>query len=661
MSPSRSIKLFGTEEPAGELTMLKAGPLEASLDAGNLRYIKVGGKEALRAIAFLARDRNWGTYGPDISDLKIDQNDDRFVVTYDAVCRDDEQAFRYLARIEGRADGSLTFEADGEALTDFVTNRTGFVVLHPLEGVVGQPVTVEHTDGRIEESTFPERVDPACPFQDVRTLTHAIMPGVKVVCRMEGDAFEMEDHRNWMDASYKTYVRPLALPWPYTYAKGEKSPQRVTLKLEGAPTGASASAGPGIAVSVGGPSGNVVPRVGLAAPAEHLDAAMTHAAPLKAAGPGFVVCHFDARKGHDASVMQAHAKLGAALGAELVLEAVVPCVDADGNPSADPAILARDMATVRDAAAGVAFARVAVSPASDLKSTLPGSVFPPAPSWEELFAAARGAFPGAVVGGGMFSYFTELNRKRPPAGLLDFICHTGLPIVHAGDDISMTETLEALPSQFNSVRAFGGGEPYWIFPTAVSMRDNPYGAAPAENPKNIRQAMNRVDPRERGLIGAAWYCGYLARAAQAGVDAVTLAAVAGPSGIVYTKQDHAQPWFDGAGAAVYPHYHVIAGHAALQGAAVHAVAISDPRSVQALAASGPDGASLWLCNLTGEPQTVQLSGLKGPTQVLSLDEDSFEAACRDPGWRSAAPRRSLDGDTLTLGAYSIAELHCGGF
>ena len=214
MSPSRSIKLFGTEEPAGELTMLKAGPLEASLDAGNLRYIKVGGKEALRAIAFLARDRNWGTYGPDITDLKIDQNDDRFVVTYDAVCRDDEQAFRYLARIEGRADGSLTFEADGEALTDFVTNRTGFVVLHPLEGVVGQPVTVEHTDGRIEESTFPERVDPACPFQDVRTLTHAIMPGVKVVCRMEGDAFEMEDHRNWMDASYKTYVRPLALPWP---------------------------------------------------------------------------------------------------------------------------------------------------------------------------------------------------------------------------------------------------------------------------------------------------------------------------------------------------------------------------------------------------------------------------------------------------------------
>ncbi|RPH73442.1 MAG: hypothetical protein EHM88_24080, partial [Candidatus Rokuibacteriota bacterium] len=51
-------------------------------------------------------------------------------------------------------------------------------------------------------------------------------------------------------------------------------------------------------------------------------------------------------------------------------------------------------------------------------STLPGSKFPPAPGWAEINAAARKAFPGVPVGGGMFSYFTELNRKRPPADLL---------------------------------------------------------------------------------------------------------------------------------------------------------------------------------------------------------------------------------------------------
>ncbi len=661
MTPSRSIRLFGTEEPVSEPVALKAGPLEASLDAGNLRYIRVGGNEALRAIAFLVRDRNWGTYSAEISDLRVEQAADRFFVTYDAVCRDAAQSLRYRARIEGRADGSLTFEADCEALGDFVTNRTGFVVLHPLDGVVGRPVSVEHTDGSIVESTFPELIDPACPFHDVRALSHTIASGVRVTCRMEGDAYEMEDHRNWMDASYKTYIRPLARPWPYQFAKGEAFSQRVAMTVTGETAAVEASDSPDITVTVGGPTGHTMPRIGLAAPSGHLDAALRHADKLKAAEVGFLVCHFDPRKGDDAAVMQAHGRLGAALGAELVLEAIVPCLDADGKPTADPSILKRDMAAVREAAGDVPFASVAVSPATDLGCTLPGSIFPPAPTWKELFAAARESFPSALVGGGMFSYFTELNRKRPPADALDFICHTGLPIVHAGDDISFIETLEALPSIFNSVRAFAGGKPYWIFPTAISMRDNPYGAAPAENPDNIRQAMNRVDPRERGLIGAAWYAGYLARAARAGLDAVTLAAVAGPSGIVCTRQDHQQPWFDDSDAQVYPPYHVIAGHAAAQGCEVHAVDVSAPGSIQALAVSGPDGARLWITNLTASPRTVRLSGVEGASDILSLDEDSFKAACRDADWRNTAPLSSVSADTVTLGAYAVAEIRCGGF
>ena len=95
-------------------------------------------------------------------------------------------------------------------------------------------------------------------------------------------------------------------------------------------------------------------------------------------------------------------------------------------------------------------ARIAVSPACDLKCTLPGSVWPKAPAWAELAAAARAAFPGIPIGGGMFSYFTELNRKRPPAGLFDFVGHTICPLVHAGDDLSLTEGLEALPYIFAS-------------------------------------------------------------------------------------------------------------------------------------------------------------------------------------------------------------------
>lgn len=659
MTVPQSVKLFGTEEPVADPVILSAGPLEATFDAGNLRYIRVGGVEALRGVAFLVRDRNWGTYNPALSNLVIEQDETGFVVTYDAECGDADQSLRYAARIEGRADGSLSFSSKGETLSDFLTARTGFVVLHPLAGIVGEPVLVEHTDGSKVESRFPERIDPMCPFQDVRALTHQVSPGVNLVCRMEGDAFEMEDHRNWMDASYKTYSRPLALPWPFTMERGEKIAQRVDLSLEGALAGiSSAQSAEPVSVIVGSSKGHAMPRIGLAAPAEYLDDASAHADLLRQAAPSFLVCHFDARHGDNAGTMARFAELGAAVGVPLVLEAVVPCLDADGSPTDDLAVMRRDLAAIGDAVqqAGLRFERAAVSPACDLKCTLPGSVFPPAPDWKDLIGAARAVFSDIPVGGGMFSYFTELNRKRPPADILDFLCHSGCPIVHAGDDVSMTETLEALPSIFHSARALSGGRPYWILPTAVSMRDNPYGAVPAENPDNVRQAMNRVDPRERGLIGAAWYAGYIARASAAGLDAVTLAAAAGPSGIVYSGQPHEQPGFDDNPAALlYPHFHVIAGLAALRGEVLE-VESSDARAVQAVAVTQAGDVTLWVCNLTGVPQSVEISGQEGAGQALVLDTHSFSDACSDPNWRNSAVRVAVGSGPFELDAYAVAEV-----
>ena len=119
-------------------------------------------------------------------------------------------------RSKASIDGSLEFTGAATPTTDFLTARTGFVVLHPLKGVAGRPVEVEHVDGTVEKSNFPELVNPVQPFLDIRALTHEVMPGLQAAVRMEGDTFEMEDHRNWTDASFKTYVRPLALPWPYT-------------------------------------------------------------------------------------------------------------------------------------------------------------------------------------------------------------------------------------------------------------------------------------------------------------------------------------------------------------------------------------------------------------------------------------------------------------
>ena len=238
--PTMSVRRFGTDEPAPRPRILTAGQLTAELDAGNLRHIRFDGVELIRAISFIVRDRNWGTYNPTIENLIVKETADGFSVTYDALARDAAQAFRYSAQISATPAGQLTFSADGSADTDFITNRTGFVVLHPIVGVAGRAVRIEHADGTIEDGTFPQLIDPVQPMMNLRALTHEAAPGLSVTCRMEGDVYEMEDQRNWTDASYKTYVRPLALPWPYTLDKGEHIAQAVTLTVDGASSAAKA-------------------------------------------------------------------------------------------------------------------------------------------------------------------------------------------------------------------------------------------------------------------------------------------------------------------------------------------------------------------------------------------------------------------------------------
>ena len=135
-------------------------------------------------------------------------------------------------------------------------------------------------------------------------------------------------------------------------------------------------------------------------------------------------------------------------GADCELEVVVESVDKFKQELMGVAALVRE--------AGLKLSAVAVCPVGDLKSVLPGGPRPPAPPLEELYKAAREAFPGVKLGGGMFSFFTELNRKRPPAQLLDFVHNSTCPIVHAADDRSVMETHEALPYQVATARSFIG-------------------------------------------------------------------------------------------------------------------------------------------------------------------------------------------------------------
>jgi hypothetical protein len=583
----------GTDETSPECITLKAGALTADLVAGGLRTIRYQGREVLRAIAYVVRDKDWGTFFPAISDFSCQQDGNQFAVTFRARCinREPSQELAYETRITGNANGLITFDVTAEPRTPFLTARCGFAVLHPLEGIVGQPAIIEHVDGSREQAAFPDLIAPLQPFKEIRAIEHAVAPGVTARCLMTGDVFEMEDQRNWSDASYKTYVRPLALPWPYVMDSGVRNQQAVELLITDSSAGAlttlDAKADAAVELEMGEADGSF-PRIGIAIhPGE-----IAHPDVLKLLQPQLLLFHFDPTAGHGREHLAGFREMAQiAVGSESALELVVPAQ--------------RDVKDeLREIAAMVTEARlklsaVLVSPAVDRQSTLPGSAWPACPPLAEIYQAAREAFPGVAIGGGVLTYFTELNRKRPPVELLDFVSHCTCPIVHAADDLSVMQTLEAMPSITRSARAImGKDKAYWIGPSTIGMRQNPYGSRVMDNPENRRITMTDHDPRQTSLFAAAWMIGYVAVTGDAHLEVLTVGSLTGPLGLASND-----------GVAYYPAFYAAQGLAALGGQLRYRCRSSRPEAVAVVAGTDREGKRVaWIANLTGQNQVINFAG-----------------------------------------------------
>jgi len=621
-----TIVLVGTDQVEPESVRLSAGPLSAEFQGGGLRYVRYGEHEVIRAIAFLARDENWGTHALELADVDIRHTADSFEVRFKGKCGPTGGELRLSAVIAGHADGRLSFTADASLVGDLLTNRTGFVVLHPID-VSGKPVVVETVDGNKRATRFPDQIDPQQPFRDIRALTTQHSESIVAEVRMEGDTFEMEDQRNWSDASFKTYVRPLALPWPYTLAKGTSFTQSVSVNVRasaGFTTGAETRAAT-TRVSLGDGAARAMPELGIGVRAEHLSGALQQAQALRLLAPGYFIAHLDLRHDDPEQAVAGFAQLSDAAGIVHVLEVVLT---GDGDPREE---LNRIAAAARSHTAPVA---LQVSPAPDLKAVLPGSPWPPCPSFQEVFSAARAAFPDMALGGGTFAFFTELNRKRPPTGELDYITFTTCPIVHAADDRSVMETLSTLPFIAASALALFAPVPYRVGPSTIAARDNPYGAESLPNREGAlaeRICLTDNDPRHRALYGAAWNLGYFTRFAAGGATHIALSELTGPRGLF----DSTRPT---------PLFHLLAGLAVWHGGSVREIAITPGDAPIAAFAVERDGqAALWLANLSARSQAVEL-GL--PTRDATIARRNGDKP----------DHQALAAGPVTLGAYETVEI-----
>ena len=336
---------------------------------------------------------------------------------------------------------------------------------------------------------------------------------------------------------------------------------------------------------------------------------------VRALHPAFLLARHDLRR-DDADALSRHAAAAAAVGARLHLELVLPGRD-----------LGREAASLaaQIEASGATVDLLLVFPAADLKGTLPGSPWPECPPLDAVYAAVRAVLPGARLAGGTPNFFTELNRKRPPIALLDAVTFSTSAIVHAADDLTVMENLEALPAVFRSAAELAAGRPLYLGPSHIGCRDNPYGAAASPNPECVRKAMTNRDPRHAGAFAAAWMVGYVASCIGTDVAHATLGAPVGAFGVL----DDAAGTTHGA----RPVHAVLAALGEAGRAPAIACRSSDPDRLACLAWQVADGVRLLLANLTSAP--LQCVIADAPTTHTPYVLAPYETRLAD------ADRRSL--------------------
>lgn len=455
---------------------IKRGGWQLDVLDGALRTIRWQGVEVVRAIDCPIRDENWGTYPQESVEESWDDATGVYRRTFSIT------AGALTGMLQATLDPSGTLQATLalQAHRDFLTNRAGFVVLHPIAGVAGTPLTINKT----EQTQFPALISPRQPAFNITSLSH-VREGVQIALEFSGEVFEMEDQRNWGDASFKTYCRPLALPTPYLFKAKETVVQEIHLRVQ--------QTRPELLLAA---------ESGWSAPDDAL-----------AGLPVLLRLH-----AHETG---AEAWVGTVTkGRALDLEVVIP-------QNADPVTHLISVAAAL-AAQKIAPRNVIALPEAYLRSYQPSGPWPTGTTPAEAARAARNAFPKARIGVGMLTNFTEVNRCRPEPGVGDYLTFSLTAIVHAADDRSVWETLETLPQILESAKALAPGLPIRLGLVSIGMRTNPYGAAVAPNPEGARKPMAQDDPRQTTEFAAEYAKAVFEIATKTGVEALALASLGGP-------------------------------------------------------------------------------------------------------------------------------------
>ena len=505
-------QLYGSEAPLPVYTELRAGPLTVGYEEGSFRYFRWGNEELLRMIYVSMRDENWGTLTPIRTNEEVIIGADHFQVRYDCHYeRGTTVLFTWKVTAEGKADGSFRMTIDGLAHQSFLRNRAGFCLLHPIQGMAGQPCQLLHPNGQWETTHFPQTISPENPFKQVAGMRWQQADGIWFRLDMTGDIFETEDQRNWTDASYKTFCTPSALPIPVQLQAGDRVRQQIGFRPEQPLPVSSTVEMREVTVRVFEQERTPLPAIGVGASTEVRVLTESIREVLQS-------CHF---AHYRIEVVPAQADWETDFLAEV----------ANALACETPVLVALHL-TNKHAAELNDFLAITRQHAVVLAEIILFSVNEPVTMAAVLATAPdilRKALPQTRIGAGTNYNFTELNRNRLATDEVDFISYSVHPQVHAFDNRSMVETLATQGDTVQTARTFAGSVPIHVSPVTLRQQVNPY----AHDPKDrVQTNSQKADPRQPSLWAAGWTLGSIKYLAESGAQSMTYFQTVGHQGII---------------------------------------------------------------------------------------------------------------------------------
>jgi hypothetical protein len=591
---------------------VRVGDVTVTIDGADLRDIRWQGHEAIRRIYPVFQDRNWTNRLFTIGGTDLTESDGAIEFTAHGTGSFDAEPLEWtvVARI---TDQAVSYRFHAHTRAPFWRNRLGMCVLHPMLAA-GSAVVVEHTDGQTTNAHLPTQISAHQPFVDMRSITHELPGGGHARVRFAGEVFEMEDHRNWTDASFKTYCTPISLPFPVEVVPGQDIDQEIVVDFDaGSQSSAPASPITDDVVEIRR-TGEVtdLPRLGLSWAPDSPPITDADLAALASLGLDHlrVAVSVPDSTGPDSTgpdtAASAHlveaASIADRIGARLRIASV------SGAPE--------ELAAFAELPVDVIGAIDCWYVFSEQDKVTPDD-------WAPRAREALGErYSDVALGGGTDLYFTELNREPPDPSMFDVLNFSINPQVHAFDTRTLIQNTMTQSVVAANAPRLTRATPVSVSPISLRPRFNPNATEPDLDVSNTPLPSD-VDARQMTYVAAHWTAMSIKYLAQAGSIAhATYFEAVGWKGIIESAAGSSDPVnFPSTPDQRFPVWDVFAGLAGMTRA--HTAQSSAPEEADALIVDDRAKERALVVNWSEEPRVVRIDDNPPttipPTAMVILD------------------------------------------